>query len=101
MHNVMKIYISLCSGSILIFDSIGGYHQTAVKLIKDYLTEERRKKINKICTDHKIIIVDVPKQNNTYDCGVYMLQYAESFCLVIFFAHFIFSFIKTGCYSEK
>ena len=91
MHNVMEIYISFCSGSILILDSIGGYHQMAVKLIKDYLTEERRKKRNVICRDYEIVIVDVPKQNNSYDCGVYMLKYAENFCLVIWFAHFILS----------
>lgn len=26
--------------------------------------------------------LDVPQQNNSYDCGVYVLQYAESFMKV-------------------
>lgn len=26
--------------------------------------------------------LEVPQQNNSYDCGVYVLQYAESFMMV-------------------
>ncbi|GAB1602779.1 sentrin-specific protease 6-like isoform X4 [Argonauta hians] len=70
---------------ILIFDSLAGPSRTnVVKTLREYLQVEwdTRKKTPKRMFDKDFIkggVPKVPQQNNYSDCGVYVLQYVESF----------------------
>ncbi|XP_036356506.1 sentrin-specific protease 6 isoform X3 [Octopus sinensis] len=70
---------------ILIFDSLAGPSRTnVVKTLREYLQVEwdTRKKTPKRTFDKDFIkggVPKVPQQNNYSDCGVYVLQYVESF----------------------
>lgn len=70
---------------ILIFDSLAGPSRTnVVKTLREYLQVEwdTRKKTPKRVFDKDFIkggVPKVPQQNNYSDCGVYVLQYVESF----------------------
>lgn len=74
---------------ILVFDSLAGASRTrVVATLRDYLTCEYRAKI-KGGADHTFnrfnIMghnVKVPQQTNFTDCGLYLLQYVESFFTV-------------------
>eukprot|EP01017_Pseudomicrothorax_dubius_P042620 TRINITY_DN6987_c0_g1_i1.p1 TRINITY_DN6987_c0_g1~~TRINITY_DN6987_c0_g1_i1.p1 ORF type:complete len:483 (+),score=49.03 TRINITY_DN6987_c0_g1_i1:84-1532(+) len=67
------------------FDSLEVIQRRSVDLIKMYiecevrhkkvLTSEQRKSIETI----PFVQMVVPKQNNLHDCGIYLLEYAESF----------------------
>ncbi|XP_040192538.1 sentrin-specific protease 7 isoform X2 [Rana temporaria] len=69
---------------ILIFDSLTtGSVRTTVQVLRDYLKVECRvkKKLQREFSRSSMreLIPKVPKQNNSTDCGLYLLQYVESF----------------------
>lgn len=70
---------------ILVFDSLGGVRQRCMMNLRNYLQVEWkvRKKDSKPREFSKEIIKGnhpkVPQQDNFCDCGVYVLQYMESF----------------------
>lgn len=88
----------------MFFDSLAGSnHKRVAATLREYLMVEyqkRRKPIEDISSstkDHATNVnelfsketmvsacLEVPQQNNSYDCGIYVLQYAESFMKVIF-----------------
>lgn len=75
---------------ILIFDSLAGASRTkVVATLRDYLKCEYKAKEGKEKEFTKDTIKGampkVPQQNNFTDCGIYLLQYVESFFQVIFF----------------
>ncbi|KAM9320043.1 sentrin-specific protease 7 [Gastrophryne carolinensis] len=69
---------------ILIFDSLKtGTVQSTVKVLREYLNVEYRVKQKTEREFSRSSMRDlhpkVPKQNNSTDCGLYLLQYVESF----------------------
>ncbi|XP_071956317.1 uncharacterized protein [Antedon mediterranea] len=67
---------------ILIFDSLKGTSKrnTCINKLKEYLTVEWKiRKGKNRDFDFKGMQPDVPQQSNYHDCGVYLLQYVESF----------------------
>lgn len=81
---------------ILVFDSLAGASRTrVVATLRDYLTCEYRAKMKG--SDHSFTRyniqghqVKVPQQTNFTDCGLYLLQYVESFFTVRYNFSFIF-----------
>uniref|UniRef100_A0A673X985 Ubiquitin-like protease family profile domain-containing protein n=1 Tax=Salmo trutta TaxID=8032 RepID=A0A673X985_SALTR len=75
---------SLCRPCILIMDSLKiSYHESIYKLLRDYLHVEwevRRGTRRDFTVDSmKASHCTVPLQDNSSDCGLYLLQYVESF----------------------
>ncbi|XP_074961172.1 sentrin-specific protease 7 isoform X19 [Phalacrocorax aristotelis] len=69
---------------ILILDSLkAGSVQKTVQVLREYLEVEWEAKRKTHRVFNKSTMIDlcprVPKQDNTSDCGVYLLQYVESF----------------------
>ncbi|XP_077338618.1 sentrin-specific protease 7 isoform X3 [Lithobates pipiens] len=69
---------------ILIFDSLTtGSLRTTVQVLREYLKVECRvkKKLQREFSRSSMreLYPKVPKQNNSTDCGLYLLQYVESF----------------------
>ncbi|CAI5638858.1 unnamed protein product [Oreochromis niloticus] len=69
---------------ILVMDSLKlSYHDNVCRLIRDYLQVEwevRRKSPRLFTSDTmKSFNCKVPQQDNSSDCGLYLLQYVESF----------------------
>ncbi|XP_035459899.1 sentrin-specific protease 7 isoform X3 [Scophthalmus maximus] len=69
---------------ILIMDSLKiSLHERVFKLLREYLQSEwevRRGSSREFCTDQmKSSHCQVPLQDNSSDCGLYLLQYVESF----------------------
>ncbi|XP_056412159.1 sentrin-specific protease 7 isoform X2 [Hyla sarda] len=69
---------------LLVFDSLKtGSAQTAVQVLRDYLKVEwdiKRKTPREFSrSSMRDLYPKVPKQNNSTDCGLYVLQYMESF----------------------
>lgn len=52
--------------------------------MKNCEDEQEAKDTTKLFCKNTMIsaCLDVPQQNNSYDCGVYVLQFAESFMVV-------------------
>uniref|UniRef100_A0A8C7G9R6 SUMO specific peptidase 7b n=1 Tax=Oncorhynchus kisutch TaxID=8019 RepID=A0A8C7G9R6_ONCKI len=78
---------SLCRPCILIMDSLKiSYHESIYKLLRDYLHVEwevRRGTRRDFTVDSmKASHCTVPVQDNSSDCGLYLLQYVESFLQV-------------------
>ncbi|AWP13380.1 putative interphotoreceptor matrix proteoglycan 2 [Scophthalmus maximus] len=72
---------------ILIMDSLKiSLHERVFKLLREYLQSEwevRRGSSREFCTDQmKSSHCQVPLQDNSSDCGLYLLQYVESFLKV-------------------
>uniref|UniRef100_A0A665U5S3 Ubiquitin-like protease family profile domain-containing protein n=1 Tax=Echeneis naucrates TaxID=173247 RepID=A0A665U5S3_ECHNA len=73
-----------CRPCILVMDSLKlSYHENVCRLLRDYLQVEwevRRGKPRLFTPDTmKSSNCRVPQQDNSSDCGLYLLQYAESF----------------------
>ncbi|XP_041928777.1 sentrin-specific protease 6 isoform X2 [Alosa sapidissima] len=65
---------------ILIMDSLGCGRSSVVNILKEYLEEEWRVRKGIQCSfEVKGFSPSVPQQNNSSDCGIYLLQYVESF----------------------
>ncbi|KAJ0009568.1 hypothetical protein NQD34_001270 [Periophthalmus magnuspinnatus] len=69
---------------LLVMDSLKlSYHETVCRLLRDYLQVEwevRRGSRRLFSSDSvKSSNCKVPQQDNSSDCGVYLLQYAQSF----------------------
>lgn len=73
---------------ILHMDSINGTHGNLSKLIQSYLWEEwrERHKVDEASFvtaenfyNMQFISLEVPQQNNLYDCGLFLLHYVEMF----------------------
>ncbi|XP_046553939.1 LOW QUALITY PROTEIN: sentrin-specific protease 6-like [Haliotis rubra] len=68
---------------VLIYDSLAGPSRSAiVRILKDYLQVEwdtKKKDKRQVKDKLKGGFVKVPQQTNYSDCGVYLLQYVESF----------------------
>ncbi|KAG0287942.1 hypothetical protein BGZ96_008201 [Linnemannia gamsii] len=67
---------------ILCLDSLGGTHPTVFKVLRSYLQQEllARKGLDMALTTKEIAgkySSKCPKQENLWDCGVYLLHYAE------------------------
>ncbi|KAL8188961.1 hypothetical protein R6Q57_029481 [Mikania cordata] len=81
-----KLEISLKVPCILHMDSIKGSHRGLEHCIKCYLSEEWKERNNDaseyISTkfrDLRFLRLEVPQQENSYDCGLFMLHYMELF----------------------
>lgn len=73
-----------CSGKPLIFilDSLGGRKRKCVKDLTAYLNmeaESRRGIESSEFIAPKFESANVPKQNNTCDCGVFLLHFVDQF----------------------
>ncbi|GAA5869386.1 hypothetical protein JCM8547_008660 [Rhodosporidiobolus lusitaniae] len=69
---------------ILVFDSLEGRHDPAIKRLQSYLMYEAMSKLGKtrleVDPDDAIgIQVQAPKQPNLSDCGLYLLHFVERF----------------------
>ncbi|XP_062236282.1 sentrin-specific protease 7b isoform X2 [Platichthys flesus] len=69
---------------VLVMDSLKlSYHENVCKLVRDYLQVEwevRRRTPRLITSDNmRSVRCRVPQQDNSSDCGLYLLQYVESF----------------------
>lgn len=76
--------ICVCSPCILIFDSLAGASRArVVATLRDYLSCEYVAKLGEEQIFSKNTIKGacpkVPQQSNFTDCGLYVLQYVESF----------------------
>ncbi|KAI5102260.1 sentrin-specific protease 7, partial [Silurus meridionalis] len=74
----------VCRPCILIMDSLGcGAKPAVVKVLQEYLEMEWRVRKGSLWSSGKQTMtgwsVQVPQQDNHTDCGVYVLQYVESF----------------------
>ena len=62
----------------LVLDSMGGRREAAVEIIKEFIATERKHKMTGSAnTPIKILYPVTPKQTNGYDCGIFLLHYAE------------------------
>uniref|UniRef100_A0A671YYQ3 Ubiquitin-like protease family profile domain-containing protein n=1 Tax=Sparus aurata TaxID=8175 RepID=A0A671YYQ3_SPAAU len=73
-----------CRPCILVLDSLKlSYHENVCRLLRDYLQVEWavRRGTSRLFTPDTMRSSNcrVPQQDNSSDCGVYLLQYAESF----------------------
>ena len=75
---------------LYLFDSLTGgeKHPEIIRNIKNYLSEEWRQQayaeplLNSRCvieSDMEVLSPKKPEQTNTYDCGIYLIMYAEKF----------------------
>ncbi|XP_052304282.1 uncharacterized protein LOC18107031 isoform X3 [Populus trichocarpa] len=71
---------------ILHMDSIRGSHKGLKNLIQSYLYEEWRERHNEIVDDTlskflhlRFVALELPQQENLYDCGLFLLHYVELF----------------------
>ncbi|XP_061348620.1 probable ubiquitin-like-specific protease 2B isoform X2 [Gastrolobium bilobum] len=71
---------------ILHMDSIKGYHSGLKNLVQSYLWEEWRERQKDTCEDlssrflnMRFLSVALPQQENSYDCGLFLLHYLELF----------------------
>ncbi|XP_054648336.1 sentrin-specific protease 7-like isoform X4 [Dunckerocampus dactyliophorus] len=76
--------VVLARPCILVMDSLKmQQHERVCKLLRDYLQvewEERREQRRVFCSDSmRSCSCNVPRQDNSSDCGLYLLQYVESF----------------------
>lgn len=57
-----------------------------VQTLRNYVRCEYEKKFHTECplseNDLEVVYAEVPKQYNAFDCGLYLLQYAENFLKV-------------------
>ena len=79
------------SPKIIFLDSFFRDNENCVKVVKRFLIMEYRRKelnmynvpnialIKEVESRIKMIFPKVPIQNNTYDCGIYVLTFAELF----------------------
>ena len=97
---VVFLYSRPC---ILFFDSLAGSaHNRVATTLREYLMVEYQ--VKKVKPNEKSLValkndsvktcnlfsketmisacLDVPQQNNSYDCGIFVLQYAEYFMIV-------------------
>ncbi|KAG9325242.1 hypothetical protein KVV02_004182 [Mortierella alpina] len=83
--NALSIdYFLFCRTYILCLDSLGGTHQAVFKVLRSFLQQEllARKGIDKPLTTKEVTgkySSKCPRQENLWDCGVYLLHYAEVF----------------------
>lgn len=69
-----------CRPCILIFDSFGTKKRhVAVRRLRKYIRSKYRDNYKLNASDYPCHYVTVPQQLNLSDCGVYLLQYVESF----------------------
>uniref|UniRef100_A0A8B9BTJ0 SUMO specific peptidase 7 n=1 Tax=Anser brachyrhynchus TaxID=132585 RepID=A0A8B9BTJ0_9AVES len=83
-RNLTDLFVVVYRPCILIFDSLkAGSVQTTVQVLREYLEVEWEAKRKTRREFSKSTMIDfcprVPKQDNSSDCGVYLLQYVESF----------------------
>lgn len=69
---------------MLVFDSLGGdTTRDSVKTLRQYLSAEHTAKCgSSLAFDESVMPADapiIPEQNNLTECGLYLLQYIESF----------------------
>ncbi|ORX88349.1 cysteine proteinase [Basidiobolus meristosporus CBS 931.73] len=65
---------------IVIFDSLGARHNTVFKTLNTYLINEAKEKLNTDIQGKAVgVYAKVPCQTNYCDCGLYILQYVETF----------------------
>ena len=83
MHfKLIKIYFF--RPCILVFDSLKGSGRSRiVATLRDYLSveyEEKKKSSREFSKFNiKGVLMEVPQQTNFSDCGIFTLQFAESF----------------------
>ena len=69
--------------TIMILDSLSLAHPATVKILKMYLQEEANDKRGGMSWDEKAIrgmtAQEIPRQQNYWDCGLYVLGYASKF----------------------
>jgi sentrin-specific protease 7 len=69
--------------AIVIIDPMGIGHPRAITVLKDYLIEEARSKrgmeIDRSMFQGLNVNQGIPKQDNYYDCGVFILGYLDKF----------------------
>ncbi|XP_031263904.1 probable ubiquitin-like-specific protease 2A isoform X2 [Pistacia vera] len=71
---------------ILHMDSIKGSHRGLKDLVQSYLSEEWKEKHNNTSDDVpskflqlRFVSLELPQQENSFDCGLFLLHYAELF----------------------
>ncbi|XP_058759698.1 probable ubiquitin-like-specific protease 2B [Vicia villosa] len=72
---------------ILHLDSIKGYHSDIKDLVRSYLWEEWKERKKETCGEDLsskflnmlFLSIEVPQQENSYDCGIFLLHYLELF----------------------
>ena len=66
---------------IFVFDSLHAIHKQSIDVLKWFLQNIAEKNFNSIVLSEKIEVVNVKvqKQKNFFDCGLFVLQYFESF----------------------
>eukprot|EP00092_Neocalanus_flemingeri_P030193 GFUD01032772.1.p1 GENE.GFUD01032772.1~~GFUD01032772.1.p1 ORF type:complete len:452 (+),score=167.88 GFUD01032772.1:192-1358(+) len=65
---------------LMVLDSLGGDNTGAVDIIREYLDIESRVRVEKAVQSFNEMTVEtpeIPRQENGYDCGVFLLHYAE------------------------
>ena len=66
---------------MMVLDSLGGDNTRAVDIVKKYLEIEGREKLGEKALmnlkEMKVIRPNIPQQKNGFDCGVFLLHYAE------------------------
>ena len=85
---VLTLAILCFRPCILIFDSLAGPgHGPVIRALREYLDVEWKVRKGTERSFDKDIVrgcnVKCPQQNNYSDCGIYLLQYVESFFQVI------------------
>ncbi|XP_045815369.1 probable ubiquitin-like-specific protease 2B [Trifolium pratense] len=79
--------MSLKLPCILHMDSFNGYHSGLKDLVQSYLCEEWKERKKDTCGEDlssrflnmRFLPVEVPQQENSYDCGLFLLHYLELF----------------------
>eukprot|EP00730_Choanoeca_flexa_P006239 TRINITY_DN12115_c0_g1_i1.p1 TRINITY_DN12115_c0_g1~~TRINITY_DN12115_c0_g1_i1.p1 ORF type:complete len:676 (+),score=78.46 TRINITY_DN12115_c0_g1_i1:1950-3977(+) len=82
-HNLWKHEIHRRRPCILILDSLGGLHRDVAKKLREYLSQlwKRDHDTERAFTETTmpLIRVAVPEQDNSTDCGIFLLSFVESF----------------------
>lgn len=61
-------------------DSLGGADKKVMKMLAMYITDEVKDKTGKsidVTSWKQEFVTDLPNQENGYDCGVFMIKYAD------------------------
>jgi len=77
------VVVDFCQKAIEYYDSMGNYDIDVEVTIRKFLADEYRNVMNlvKNFDDFKSVFVrNIPKQDNSNDCGVYAVKYLEWSC---------------------
>ena len=79
-HWFLVIVVNNGEPLLIVLDSLGRDQSASVSIIRKYLAQEwfsQNQEVNSFFTDMKMIIPEKPQQDDSFNCGIYLLHYLE------------------------